>query len=38
MYVLTKEVIASMENILVAIKITQQENQALHESICSSSK
>jgi hypothetical protein len=33
MYVLTKEVFASMENILVALKIMQQKNQALHKSI-----
>jgi hypothetical protein len=33
MYVLTKEVIVSMKNIHVSLKITQQENQALHESI-----
>jgi hypothetical protein len=32
MYVLTKKVIASMENILIALRITQQENQALHKS------
>jgi hypothetical protein len=33
MYVFTKEVITSMENILVALKIMQQEIQALHKSI-----
>jgi hypothetical protein len=33
MYVLTKEVIVSMENIHVALKIMQQKNQTLHESI-----
>jgi hypothetical protein len=33
MYVLTTEVIVSMENILVALTITQEENQALHKSI-----